>query len=104
VLFGLATLELTRARSHYRGGYLARFAVGDHEYSVIHSVFGAVVLGVIVPVLLWLIGLAVVWLLWRPVSSAFFKPPGLARRGPAHSRLPGFRFSGSGCRVVCEPG
>jgi hypothetical protein len=79
VLSGLATLELTRARSHYRGGYLARFAVGGHEYSVIHSVFGAVVLGMIVPVTLWLIGLAVVWLLWRPVSSAFFKPPGLTQ-------------------------
>ena len=79
VLFGLATLELTRSRSHYRGGYLARFAVGGHEYSVIHSVFGAVVLGVIVPVLLWLIGLAVVWLLWRPVSSGFFKPRGLTQ-------------------------
>jgi hypothetical protein len=24
--------------------------------------------------LIWLIGLAAVWLLWRPVSSAFFKP------------------------------
>ena len=79
VLFGLATLELTRARSQYRGGYLARFSVGGHEYPVIHSVVGAVVLGVIVPVLLWLIGLAVVWLLWRPVSSAFFKPPGLTQ-------------------------
>ena len=79
VLFGLATLELTRARSQYRGGYLARFSVGGHEYPVIHSVVGAVVLGVIVPVLLWLIGLAVVWLLWRPVSSAFFKPPGFAQ-------------------------
>jgi hypothetical protein len=79
VLFGLATLELTRARLYYRGGYLARFTVGGHEYSVIHSVVGAVVLGMIVPVLLWLIGLAVVWLLWRPVSSAFFRPPGLAQ-------------------------
>ena len=79
VLFGLATLELTRARPQYRGGYLARFAVGGHVYSVIHSVFGAVVLGVIVPVLLWLIGLAVVWLLWRPVSSAFFKPRGFTQ-------------------------
>ena len=79
VLFGLATLELTRARSQYRGGYLARFSVGGHEYPVIHSVVGAVVLGVIVPVLLWLIGLAAVWLLWRPVSSAFFKPPGLTQ-------------------------
>ena len=78
-LFGLATLELIRARPHHTGGYLAHFAVGGHEYSVIHSVAGAVVLGVIVPVLLWLIGLAVVWLLWRPVSSAFFRPPGFTQ-------------------------
>jgi hypothetical protein len=73
VLFGLATLELIRVRPQYPGGYLAHFAVGGHVYSVIHSVFGATVLGLIVPVLLWLTGLAVVWLLWRPASSAFFK-------------------------------
>jgi hypothetical protein len=74
VLFGLATLEAITAGTYYRGGYLAHFAVGGHGYSVIHSVFGATVLGVIVPVLTWLIGLAAVWLLWRPASSAFFKP------------------------------
>ena len=78
-LFGLATLELIRARPHYAGGYLAHFAVGGHEYSVIHSVFGAIVLGVIVPVLLWPTGLAVVWLPWRPASSAFFKPQRFTR-------------------------
>jgi len=27
-------------------------------------------------VLTWLVGLAAVWLLWRPASSAFFKPQG----------------------------
>jgi len=32
------------------------------------------VLGLIVPALLWAAGVAVVWLLWRPASSAFFKP------------------------------
>jgi hypothetical protein len=79
VLFGLATLELIRTRPHYQGGYLAHFDVGGHTYWVIHSVFGATVLGVIVPVLLWLTGLAVVWLLWRPASRAFFKPQGFAR-------------------------
>jgi hypothetical protein len=76
VLFGLATLELIRSRPHYPGGYLAHFAVGGHVYSVIHSVFGATVLGLIVPVLIWLTGLAAVWLLWRPASSAFFTPQG----------------------------
>jgi hypothetical protein len=75
VLFGLATLEdISVARPNYKGGYLAHFTVGGHGYSVIHSVFGATVFGVIVPVLTWLIGLAAVWLLWRPASSAFFKP------------------------------
>ena len=76
VLFGLATLELIRVRPQYPGGYLAHFVIGGHVYSVIHSVFGATVLGLIVPVLLWLAGLAAVWLLWRPASGAFFKPHG----------------------------
>jgi len=72
VLSGLATLELIRVRPQYPGGYLAHFVIGGHAYPVIHSVFGATVLFLIVPVLLWLTGLAVVWLLWRPASSAFF--------------------------------
>jgi len=76
VLAGLGTLEAIRAGTYYRGGYLARFTVGGHGYSVIHSVFGATVLGVLVPVLWWLIGIAAVWLLWRPASGAFFKPQG----------------------------
>ena len=79
MLFGLATLELITVGPRYPGGYLAHFAVGGHVYSVIHSVFGATVLGLIVPVLLWLTGAAVVWLLWRPASSAFFKPQGAGR-------------------------
>jgi hypothetical protein len=84
VLFGLATLELIRVRPQYPGTYLAHVVIGGHMYSVIHSVFGATVLGLIVPVLLWLAGLAAVWLLWRPASGAFFKPPG----APA-AQLPG---------------
>jgi hypothetical protein len=47
VLFGLATLELTP--------YL--FGFGE--------VFGVTVFGLIFPLLTWLVGLAVVWLLWR---------------------------------------
>jgi hypothetical protein len=47
VLFGLATLHL----------------LGNH---------GLVQMSV--AVLTWLLGLAAVWLLWRPASSAFFKP------------------------------
>jgi hypothetical protein len=72
VLFGLATLELIRVRPQYRGGHVARFVIAGHVYPVIHSALGATVLGLIVPVLLWLIGLAAVWLLWRPACSAFF--------------------------------
>ncbi len=83
VLFGLATLELIRVRPQYPGGYLAHFAVGGHVYPVIHSVIGATVLGLIVPVLLWLAGLAAVWLLWRPASSAFFN----GRVNPARTAL-----------------
>jgi hypothetical protein len=29
-------------------------------------------------VLIWLVGLGAVFLLWRPDSSAFFKPQGMA--------------------------
>jgi hypothetical protein len=32
--------------------------------------------GVVPFVAAWLVGAAAVWLLWRPASTAFFKPPG----------------------------
>ena len=51
VLFTLATLQLTASR-----GVVQVFTVAPA----------------------WLTGLAVVWLLWRPASSAFFKPQRLA--------------------------
>jgi hypothetical protein len=60
-LFGLATLELTP--------YL--FGLGE--------VFGVTVFGLIFPALTWLAGMAAVWLLWRPASSAFFRPQGFAQ-------------------------
>ena len=66
VLFGLATLQLT----------------GIFTAPASHAGFGMEVLGLIMPVLGWLIGLAVVWLLWRPAASAFFKPQGPAQAGP----------------------
>jgi hypothetical protein len=58
VLFGLATLQLA----------------GDFRQPVSHVVLGFEALGLLGAVLTWLPGLAVVWLLWRPASSAFFKP------------------------------
>ena len=76
VLFGLATLELTP--------YL--FGFGE--------VFGVTVFGLIFPLLTWLVGLAVVWLLWRPASSAFFRPQGITQAGSGtaiSSRIPSSR-------------
>ncbi len=73
VLFGLATLDLTGA-----------FRTPVIQITVVPELFGPAV-----PVLTWLAGLAAVWLLWRPASTAFFKPQGLARVPPARPRLPG---------------
>jgi hypothetical protein len=59
VLFGLATLHL----------------FGNED--VVEVVFAVVT---------WLVGLAAVWLLWRPASNAFFKPQGFTQAG--HSAQP----------------
>jgi hypothetical protein len=52
VLFGLATLDL--------------FGVFSQPKTV---------LGLVFPVLTWLVGAGAIWLLWRPESTAFFKRP-----------------------------
>jgi len=62
VLFGLATLNLTSVFSWLPPG--------------IHLTLVPMIYGPALPVLYWLVGLAVVWLLWRPASRAFFRPPG----------------------------
>jgi hypothetical protein len=54
VLFGLTTLDLIGVFSQPK-----------------------TILGLIFPVLTWLVGLGAVWLLWRKESSAFFKPQGV---------------------------
>jgi hypothetical protein len=62
VLFGLATLQL-------RGAF---------TQPVSHAGFGVTVLyygSIVLFVAAWLVGAAAVWLLWRPASRAFFKPP-----------------------------
>jgi uncharacterized membrane protein (UPF0136 family) len=59
VLFGLATLHL----------------FGSED--VVEVVFAVVT---------WLVGLAAVWLLWRPASNAFFKQQGFTQAG--HSARP----------------
>jgi hypothetical protein len=53
VLFGLATLDLVSVFSQPK-----------------------TLFGLLFPVLTWLLGLGVVFLLWRPDSTAFFKPQG----------------------------
>jgi len=79
LLAGLATLELIR---QYPGRSLGHFVLGGQVQPVIHYGFGVTVLALIVPALIWLAGLAAVWLLWRPDSSAFFTPRGLPEAGP----------------------
>jgi uncharacterized membrane protein YuzA (DUF378 family) len=61
VLFGAATLDLTEV-----------FGPPGMRLSLVPVIAGSPT----VPVLYWLVGLAAVWLLWRPASSAFFRPPG----------------------------
>jgi hypothetical protein len=70
VLFGLATLQLRNPQPQ-----------GSPAGS------GATVLyygGTALFVAAWLIGAAAVWLLWRPASSAFFKPQGFTQALPRH--------------------
>ena len=61
VLFGAATLDLTEV-----------FGPPGIRLSLVPVIAGSPT----VPVLYWLVGLAVMWLLWRPASRAFFRPPG----------------------------
>lgn len=68
MLFGLATLDLTV--------YL--FGFGE--------IFGVTVFGVVFPALGWLVGLPAWWLLWKPASSAFFKPEGFTKFGYSAQR------------------
>ena len=69
VLFGLATLQLR----------------GDFTQPESNAGFGVTVLyygGTVLFAVAWLAGGAAVWLLWRPASSAFFKPQGFTQTVP----------------------
>jgi hypothetical protein len=71
VLFALATLQLP----------------GDFTQPVGHAGFGTAVLyygGAVLFAAAWLAGAAAMWLLWRPVSGAFFKPPSFTQALPRH--------------------
>ena len=83
VLFALAALQLIGQASL--------------QQPVGHVGFAVVVFGVIVPVLAVAVGLAAVWLLWRPASTAFFKPQGFTRAG--HSAQPSSRIGSSSARL-----
>jgi len=65
VLACLATLQLPGA---------LRQPVSHAGYGVTVPYYGSTVLFAAA----WLAGAAAVWLLWRPASSAFYKPPGVA--------------------------
>jgi hypothetical protein len=65
VLFGLATLQLRHPQPQ---GSPAGFGVMVLYYC-----------DAVLFVAAWLVGAAVVWLLWRPASSAFFKPQGFTQ-------------------------
>ena len=68
VLFGLATLQVLHPQPQ---GSPAGFAATVLYYGVTVLFLTA-----------WLPGAAAVWLLWRPASSSFFKPQGVAQALP----------------------
>jgi hypothetical protein len=72
VLFGLATLQL-------RGAFTRPVSHAGFGVTVLY--YGATALFAAA----WLAGAAAVWLLWRPASSAFFKPRGFTQALPRHS-------------------
>lgn len=72
-------LWLWMARANSQGKNWARitstvlFAL--ETLSVLASLRGPkTIVGLVFPILTWLVGLGAVWLLWRPESNAFFKP------------------------------
>jgi hypothetical protein len=67
VLFGLATLSLTSV--------IPQPGINISFVPAVRLSF-VPALGPIIPSLTWLAGLAAVWLLWRPASTTFFRPPG----------------------------
>jgi hypothetical protein len=96
IVFGLAgvCLWLWMARANGQGRNWARILStvlfvlaalqlrGAVTRPVSHAGFGVTVLydgGAVLFVAAWLAGGAAVWLLWRPASTAFFKPPGSAQ-------------------------
>jgi hypothetical protein len=100
IVFGLAAIALWlwMARANGQGRNWARILstalFGLATLDVRHpqppgspAGFGATVLyygGTALVAAAWLAGAAAVWLLWRPSSSAFFKPQGFTQALPRH--------------------
>jgi hypothetical protein len=81
---GLAmiALWLWMARANGRGHNWARVvSTALVTLATLHLFGNKGVAQVAFAVLTWLVGLAAVWLLWRPASSAFFRPQGSAQVG-----------------------
>ena len=89
VLLGLATLDLTGAfQLHGAIGIQVNFVPGEF--------------GPTIPVLTWLAGLAAVWLLWRPASTAFFRPPGSVQALHQFQMAELARIRSSGARQAAD--
>jgi hypothetical protein len=78
----LIALWLWMARANGQGRNSARIlATVLFCLATLHLFGNKGVVQVVFAVLTWVIGLAAVWLLWRPTSNAFFKPQRFAQAG-----------------------
>jgi hypothetical protein len=78
----LIALGLWMARANGQGRNSARIlSTVLFCLATLHLFGNNGVVQVVFAVLTWVIGLAAVWLLWRPTSSAFFKPQRFAQCG-----------------------
>jgi len=76
----LMALWLWMARANNQGRRWARsFSTVLEGVATLHLFGNSGGVEVASAVLTWLIGLAVVWLLWRPASSAFFRQESISR-------------------------
>ena len=81
-IVGIA-LWLWMARANSQGRNWARILSSVLFIFATLDLFGVIsqpktILGLVFPVLTWIIGLCAVVLLWRPASTAFFRPQGAA--------------------------
>jgi uncharacterized membrane protein (UPF0136 family) len=78
----MIALWLWMARANSQGRHWARIvSTVLFVLATLHLFGNKGVVPIVFAVLTWLVGLAAVWLLWRPTSSAFFKPQGYTQVG-----------------------